>query len=126
MRDLMIMKLGILLMLSLTVLGSCTDGKISTDEKANVQTAMKEYVDAKLEMDKNAYRIGDKRGTFDYLHEGVKKKGDMYISCADVKVGNDVYDIDYFVKKENGEYSVVKETLHKINKEETNRVLWEK
>jgi hypothetical protein len=108
------------------MLGSCTDGKISTDEKANVQTAMKEYVDAKLAMDKNVYRIGDKRGTFDYLHEGVKKKGDMYISCADVKVGNDVYDIDYFVKKENGEYWVVKETLHKINKEETNRVLWEK
>jgi hypothetical protein len=126
MRNLMVIKFGILLVLGLTMLGSCADGKISTDEKANVQTAMKEYVDAKLAMDKNVYRIGDKRGTFDYLHEGVKEKGDIYISCADVKVGNDVYDIDYYVKKENGKYIVIKETLHKINKEEINGVLWEK
>ena len=87
---------------------------------------MKEFVDDKLAKYGNAYKIEDKSGVFDYLHEGVKKNGDLYVSCADVKVDNDVYDIDYYVKKENGKYTIMKEVLHKINKEEINRTLWEK
>jgi hypothetical protein len=105
---------------------SCTSGKMSADEKTKVQGAMKEFVDDKLAKDSNVYSIEDKIGNFDYLHEGVKKSGDMYVSCADVKVGNDVYDIDYYVKKENGQYTVMKEVLHKINKDKINRTLWEK
>ena len=126
MRRVRIVSLGILLLLGLSVLASCTSGKMSAEEKSNVQTAMKEFVDNKLARDGNVYKIEDKSGIFDYLHEGVKKKGDINISCADVKVGNDIFDIDYHVKNENGKYIVVKEILHKINKEEINKVLWDK
>jgi hypothetical protein len=118
--------LSILLALGLSMMVSCTRGDIGAEEKLKVQGAMKEFVDDKLLQDKNVYRIEDKTGVFDYLHEGVKRKGDMYVSCADVKVGNDVYDIDYYVKRENDNYTVKKEILHKINKKEINRTLWEK
>ena len=126
MKHVRIIRLSILLVLSLTMLVSCTSGKISTDEKTKVQAAMKDFVDDKLAKDGNVYKIEDKSGVFDYLHEGVKKNGDMNVSCADVKVGNDVFDIDYYVKNENGKYTVTKEVLHKINKDEINRTLWEK
>ena len=126
MRRVRIVSLGIIILLGLSVLASCTSGKMSAAEKSNVQTAMKEFVDNKLARDGNVYKIEDKSGIFDYLHEGVKKKGDINISCADVKVGDDIFDIDYHVKNENGKYIVVKEILHKINKEEINKVLWEK
>ena len=126
MRRVRIVSLGIIILLGLSVLASCTSGKMSAEEKSNVQTAMKEFVDNKLARDGNVYTIEDKSGIFDYLHEGVKKKGDINISCADVKVGDDIFDIDYHVKNENGKYIVVKEILHKINKEEINRPLWVK
>ena len=126
MRHVVIIRLSILFVLSLTMLSSCTSGKISSDEKAKVQEAMKEFVNDKLAKDDNVYKIEDKSGVFDYLHEGVKKNGGMNVSCADVKVGNDVFDIDYYVKKINGNYIVTKEVLHKINKDEINRTLWEK
>ena len=121
-----IIRLFILFVLSLTMLVSCTSGKISAEEKLNVQVAMKEFVDNKLAKNGNVYKIEDKNGVFDYLHEGVKKSGGVNVSCADVKVGNDVYDIDYHVKNENGKYTVVREVLHKINKDKINRTLWEK
>ncbi len=117
---------GMLFVLSVALLFSCTAGKMSAEETSKIQGAMKEYVDAKLLQDGNVYKIEDINGTFDYLHEGVKKSGDMYISCADVKVGTTVYDIDYYVTKEKGTYTVTKEVLHKINKEKVDRPLWEK
>ena len=124
MRHIRIFRLSILFVLALSLLPSCTSSKMSAEEKSQVQAAMKEFVDNKLSRDGNVYNIEDKKGVFDYLHDGVKKKGDMNISCADVKVGNDIFDIDYHVKNENGKYIVVKEILHKINKEEINRPLW--
>jgi RNA binding exosome subunit len=126
MRHAGIICLNILFFLSLAMVVSCTSDKLSADEKSKVQGTMKEYVDDKLAKNGNVYKIEDKSGVFDFLHEGVKKNGDMNVSCADVKVGNDVYDIDYYVQNENGKYTVMKEVLHKINKEEINRTIWEK
>lgn len=128
MKHLMIKKFSIFLMASLIILVSCTKGgrTLSIDEKAKVQRAMKEYVDAKLVENNNLYKIEALNGVFDYLHDGVKSKDGLYISCADVKVSKDVYDIDYYVKKENSKYTVIKEVLHKIKGEEVNRTLWDK
>jgi hypothetical protein len=114
-------------MLALAMLVSCTRGEkaASDDAKARAQAAMQEFIDAKLAEGNNSYMIEDKAGMYDYLHEGVNFKDGMYVSCADVKVGNDIYDIDYYVKKENGNYTVVREVLHKIKGEKVNRLLWE-
>ena len=125
MRFIMTIKFVLLLVLSLAMLVSCSKENISNADKAAVQGAMKAFVDAKIAKDNNVYTIEGKNGTFDYLHEGVKWTGQIFVSCADVKVGSDVYDIDYYVVKENDRYIVIKELLHKINKKEINRTLWE-
>ncbi|MCK5139436.1 MAG: hypothetical protein KAQ85_06315 [Thermodesulfovibrionia bacterium] len=99
---------------------------LSKNEKVKVKGATKKYVDAKLAENNNVYKIEDLKGAFDNIHDEVDSKGDLYVSCADVKVGKDVYDIDYYVKKENGKYTVVKEVLGKLNGKKINRILWEK
>jgi hypothetical protein len=124
----MIIQLSIVLTLGLITLSSCTNGEktVTGESTANVQAAMKEFVDAKLAERNNVYQIEDLEGQFDYLHEGVKFQDGMYVSCADVKVDGDVYDIDYYVREEDGRYTVVKEVLHKVKGDKVNRVLWEK
>jgi hypothetical protein len=128
----MIIKLSIILTLGLVMIIACTreEGALSEDDKTKVQAAMKEFVDAKLAENNYVYKIKDSEldidGEFDYLHDGVQFKNGLYISCADVKVDEDVYDIDYYVKEEDGEYTVVKEVLHKIKGGDVNRLLWEK
>jgi len=99
---------------------------LSNNEQVKVKSATKEYVDAKLAENNNVYKIEDLKGVFDHIHDEVESKGGLYVSCADVKVGKDVYDIDYYVKKENGKYTVVKEILRKLNGGKINRILWEK
>lgn len=132
MRLLKTIKLSIVLMLGLVMITACTseEGAVSEDSKTKVQAAMKEFVDAKLAENGYVYKMKDSEldidGEFDYLHEGVELRHGFYVSCADVKVDDDVYDIDYYVKEENGEYTVVKEVLHKVKGKSINRVLWEK
>ena len=99
---------------------------LSKNEQENVKGATKEYVDAKLAENQNVYKIENLKGVFDNIHDEVDSKGGLYVSCADIKVGNDVYDIDYYVKKANGKYAVVKEVLSKVNGNKINRILWEK
>ena len=70
--------------------------------------------------------VDDKEATFDYLHDGVKEKDGYYISCADFNAGDNVYDIDYYVKDRNGVYVVERVVYHKKNGEEVNKYLWEK
>jgi hypothetical protein len=115
-------------MIGLIMLVSCTNGDNTSriEDTVKVQGAMKAYVDEKLAENNNEYMIEDLKGVFDYLHDGVKTKDNLYVSCADVKVGEDVYDIDYYVEKENGKFTVIKEVLHKIKNEKVNRTLWEK
>ena len=125
MRFRMTIKFILLFVISLAILVSCSKDNISSADKSAVQGAMKAFVDAKLAKDNNIYNIEEKKGVFDYLHDGVKSKGQIFVSCADVKVGSDIYDIDYYVVKEKDKYIVIKELLHKINKKEINKTLWE-
>lgn len=119
---------SIFLTAGLIMLVSCSqeNGTVSKEEKEKIQSVMKGFVRAKLVNNNNMYKIQDLDGLFDYLHDGVKKQEGMYVSCADVKVGADIYDIDYYVKEENGRYTVVKEVLHKKNDEKINKLLWKK
>ncbi len=94
-------------------------------DKKEVQGAMSAYIEEKTAQGGGAYDIKGVRADFDYIHSGVDKKwGGIYVSCADFKAGTDVYDIDYYVRAENGDLKVVKEVLHKKNGEKINEVLW--
>ncbi len=88
------------------------------------KNAMKNFIQQKLEVFDGKYPINDVEAEFVSLHEGLKEMDGLYASCADFKVGEDVYDIDLYVKPENGEYTVVKEVLHRKNDELVNEVMW--
>jgi hypothetical protein len=90
-----------------------------------VQEAMDNYIKGKLSLQGGHYEIEGVKAEFDYLHSGVKEDGSLFVSCADFKAGNDVYDIDYYVKKTDGKYIVVKEIFHKKNEKPVNDVLWQ-
>jgi hypothetical protein len=93
------------------------------DKKA-VQGAMDNFIRGKLAAQGGFYEIKGIKTEFDYLHSGVKDKDGSFISCADFKAGNDVYDGDYYVRKIDGKYLVVKELFHKMNGKKVNAVLW--
>lgn len=90
-----------------------------------VQEAMDNYIKGKLSSQGGFYEIKGVKAEFDYLHSGVKEDGSLFVSCADFKAGNDVYDIDYYVKNTDGKYIVVKEIFHKKNEKPVNDVLWQ-
>lgn len=100
--------------------------KLDTPENSEqIKAAMQTYIDAKLAADNNVYAIGDLEGTYDYLHDGIKEIDGNHVSCADVKVGEDVYDIDLYVAETESGFAVVKEVLHQKNGEAVNELLWE-
>jgi hypothetical protein len=51
--------------------------------------------------------------TLDKLHEGIVKKGDFYVSCADfVDQQGKEYDIDFLVIQESRSYRVLESVVH--------------
>ncbi len=112
---------GILVVSALAFSGCTSDAN-----KAAVQKSMSDYIAEKSTKNEGKYDIKGESTAFDYIHDGVSKKDGLHVSCADFKLNDDVYDIDYYVKEEGEEFTVVKEVLHKKNGEEVNEVLWEK
>jgi hypothetical protein len=94
-------------------------------DKKLVQGAMENFIRGKLSSQGGLYEIKGVKAEFDYLHSGVKEDGNLSVSCADFKAGNDVYDIDYYVKSTDGKYIVVKEIFHRKNEKPVNDVLWQ-
>ncbi len=122
-------KTGLLALLTLLLaagLSACAEKQLSAADKSAIQNAMSTYIQEKTVADGGTYLVEGQQAQFDYLHDGVKVEGDTYISCADFKIGSDVYDLDYYVKKIDGTPRVMKEGLHKKNGEKVNRVLWQK
>jgi cytochrome c556 len=107
----------------ITLVGACSSEAGGVDKEA-AQEAMRTYIDAKMAKGGGPYDIQGTKAEFDYIHSGVKKKGDFYVSCADFKAGGDVYDIDYYVKSDGEKYVVVKELFHKKNGKKVNEELW--
>jgi hypothetical protein len=107
----------------ITLVGACSSEAGGVDKKA-VQEAMRTYIDAKVARGGGTYDIQGTKADFDYIHSGVKKKGDLYVSCADFITGGDVYDIDYYVKSDGEKHVVVKELFHKKNGKKVIEELW--
>jgi len=120
------MKYAMLLMIGILFLVGCTQTVTDEVDNVGVQAAMDSFVQARLAESDGVYAVGDVDTEFDYLHDGVSEKDGLFVSCADFKSGDSVYDVDYYVKEENGQYEVVKEVFHKLDGEEVNEVLWEK
>ena len=123
---------------ALLLAASCTAEKESSDDAEDdatattvpesteqIKAAMQTYIDAKLASNNNVYAIGELEGTYDNLHEGIREMDGNHVSCADVNVGEDVYDVDLFVAETEAGFAVVKEVLHQKNGQEVNELLWE-
>ncbi len=101
-----------------------TGGASQDPDQANthVQAAMQDYIESHT-IDGVTHYYDAVEGrmlnlTYDYLHDGVKKKGQYYVSCADFKdqFGRTL-DLDYFVIEADGSYRVTQGLLHKIDGE---------
>lgn len=119
--------LALFIALLVTAIVGCQQGsQMTQSDKDAIQNAMSVYIQEKTVSEGGTYLVEGTKAEFDYLHDGVKAKKDTYISCADFKVGEDVYDLDYYVKYVGDKPTVMKEVLHKINGKEVSRTLWEK
>ena len=113
---------SVVLVLLLIALG-CSR-QVEGPDAAGARAAMRGFIEERVASQGGVYAIRGVNAEFDYLHEGVDERDGLFVSCADFKVDGDVYDIDYYVKEEGGVYTVVREVLHKKNKETLNTVLW--
>lgn len=96
------------------------DPSIKGDLRANIKAAMMTHVSqTKINGDYvifDAVEGGLKRLALKELHEGIVKKGDFYVSCADFEdVDGNLYDIDFLVAESDNELRVMQALVHKIN-----------
>lgn len=98
------------------------DPSIKGKTREGIQSAMKRHIDGNIVDGK--YVIYDavdgklRKLKFDKVHEGIVKKADFYVSCADfVDGGGNKYDLDLLVVERNGDFRVLETVVHAINGE---------
>jgi len=114
--------LGLLIISSTVISLAADDPSIQGKDRTESQNAMKEYV--------NKNSMGGKFIVYDGMmgkllklkyedvHEGIVKKGDFYVSCADfVDHAGNKYDIDFLVAEKEGKFTVFQALVHKVNGE---------
>jgi hypothetical protein len=96
------------------------DPSITGDTRKGIQSAMKNHIDQNLV--NGNYVVYDaveghlKKLKFDQVHEGIVKKGDFYVSCADfVDDQGKKYDLDLLVVDEKGAFRVLETVVHSID-----------
>ncbi|MBI2821464.1 MAG: hypothetical protein HYX74_04515 [Acidobacteria bacterium] len=95
---------------------------VSSEQKASVTKAITGYVQQDQQL-KGAFLIKDKKAAavrelkFDHIHSGVEKREDGgYVACVDFKEGNQVLDLDFYLKPAaSGELQVSDIRIHKID-----------
>ena len=90
---------------------------IAPETKAAVKSAITAHIDAESSQGvlvvKDAAK-GEKKLTFDYVHEGVGRKANGYVACVDfTDADGNAYDVDFLVSDKAGELEVVDVYIHK-------------
>lgn len=96
------------------------DPSITDDTRKDIQSAMKSHIDQNVV--NGRYVIYDavegrlKMLKFDQVHEGIVKKADFYVSCADfVDEKGKKYDLDLLVAAYKGSFHVLETIVHSID-----------
>lgn len=96
------------------------DPSITGNTREGIQSAMKSHIDENVFNGK--YLVYDavegklKQLTLKKLHEGIAKKADYYVSCADfVDNQGNLYDLDLLVVQQSGDFRVLETVVHSIN-----------
>jgi len=96
------------------------DPSIKGDLRSNVNSAMNEMIQQRTINGTFKFYDQLKNKVYDLklveLHDGIVKKGDYYVSCADFvdSQGNKV-DMDFFVQASNGKLIATQAIMHKVD-----------
>jgi len=110
----------LLLAFSATTVLAANDASIKGQQRADIKSSMNTHISNNTISGK--YVIFDaitgelKKLNFKKLHDGVVKKGDFYVSCADFEDKNGkIYDLDFLVTPlNNGRYHVIQSLVHAV------------
>ena len=105
-----------------TAVTAADDPSIKGELREEIKASMMSFIDSNMINDK--YYIYDAVGgklldlKFAKLHEGVVKKGDFYVSCADFidKNGTKV-DLDFLVIKDGDNLKTIQAVVHSLDGE---------
>lgn len=95
------------------------DPSIKGQQRLDIKTAMGVHISSNSLSGKFVI-FDDQKGvikklTLKELHEGVVKKGDYYVSCADfVDASGKLYDLDFLVANKAGKYQVIQSLVHAV------------
>jgi len=96
------------------------DPSIKGQQRLDIKTAMGNHIGEHLISGK--YVIFDakngalKKLELKELHNGVVKKGDYFVSCADfVDEKGKLYDLDFLVTKKGTQYRVIQSLVHAVD-----------
>ncbi len=95
------------------------DPSIKGEKRTGIQAAMTAHIkDNSVDGHYVLYDpIDDKilKLKLDDLHDGIVKKSDYYVSCADFTSSNGTYyDLDFMVVEKDGEYRALQGFVHKV------------
>ena len=108
--------------LTITTVTAADDPSIKGELREDIKASMMSFIDSNMINDK--YYIYDAVGgklldlKFAKLHEGVVKKGDFYVSCADFIDNNGTkVDIDFLVIKDGDTLKTIQAVVHSLDGE---------
>ena len=97
---------------------AANDPTIHGEQRKSIQTAMQEHIDRNTV--EGRYVLYDAvtddvlKLTLTQLHDGIVRKGDYYVSCADFEDPDGTeFDLDFLVVEENGEFRALQGVVHK-------------
>ena len=116
-------RIAILALMSSMVAFSCLaadDPSIKGTLRDNIQTSMNDYIEHQsISGSMYVYDAVDGKLLklkLDKLHEGIVKKGDFYVSCADFKDQNGrKIDIDFMVREKGDKLITTQALVHSVD-----------
>ena len=103
-----------------TIVFAADDPSIKGDLRKNIKTSMMSYIESNTIND--TYYVYDAIGgkllelKLDKLHDGIVKKGDFYVSCADfVDQNGSKVDIDFLVMEDSQNLKTLQAVVHSVD-----------
>jgi hypothetical protein len=112
----------------LPLFSAADDANISVVTKDKAKTAIRDYINHEIKV-KGKFYLPDHVENkilaldFDHVHSGVAKVHGGYLVCVDFRSGANLYDVDFIVKEEAGEFQVNNAVVHSVNGVERARYL---
>lgn len=97
----------------------------NADSNGVIKGAVWAFIDVGTDLDDGSYSIGQYDAKFVSFGEEVKVDGDLSSVSVKFKSKGQILDVDFYVETTSGNYSVVKEVLHKVNGELVDRTIYE-